>query len=74
MAERRSKVVLYNPRAVFFTMPLAVLAVASALDRRRFEPVLVDGRFETDPVARLVAECRGAAALGVSVLTGAPLQ
>lgn len=68
------KVVLYNPRAVFYTMPLALLAVASALDRRRFVPVIVDGRLERDPVARLVDEARGALALCVSVLTGAPLR
>ncbi len=28
----RLKVVLYNPRAVFFTMPLALLAIGSELD------------------------------------------
>src|SRR5262249_56392636 len=50
------KVVLYNPRAVFYTMPLALVAVASALDRRRYTPVIVDGRLEVDPVRRLVAE------------------
>ena len=27
------RVVLYNPRAVFYTMPLALVALASALDR-----------------------------------------
>jgi hypothetical protein len=29
---KRLKVVLYNPRAVFFTMPLALLAIGSELD------------------------------------------
>ena len=29
---RRLKVVLYNPQAVFFTMPLALLAIGSELD------------------------------------------
>ena len=29
---KRIKVVLYNPRAVFFTMPLALLAIGSELD------------------------------------------
>src|SRR5262245_54216150 len=54
-------------------MPLALAAVASALDRRRYAPVIVDGRLETDPVGRLVAECADALALGVTALTGAPL-
>lgn len=67
------KVVLYNPRAVFYTLPLALVAVASALDRRRFAPVIVDGRLERDPAARVIEETQGAVALGVSVLTGAPL-
>ena len=71
---RRLKLVLYNPRAVFFTMPLALVAVGSALDPERFEVVIVDGRLEADPVARLVRECEGALLLGVTVLTGAPLR
>jgi radical SAM superfamily enzyme YgiQ (UPF0313 family) len=70
----RHKLVLYNPRAVFYTLPLALVALASALDRRRYEPVIVDGRLDADPVARLVDETRDALALGVSVLTGAPLR
>lgn len=68
------KVVLYNPRATFYTMPLALLALASALDRRRYTPVVVDARLEREPHTRLVAECRDALALGVTVLTGAPLR
>jgi hypothetical protein len=39
----RPRVVLYNPRAVFYTMPLALLALASALDREQVEVVIVDG-------------------------------
>ena len=34
-ARKRLKVVLYNPRAVFFTMPLALLAIGSELDPER---------------------------------------
>ena len=71
---RREKVVLYNPRAVFYTMPLALLAVASHLDRTRFDVVIVDARLEADPHAALVAALQGALCLGVTVLTGAPLR
>ncbi len=74
MSGARRKVVLYNPRAVFHTMPLALLALASALDRHRYEPVIIDGRLEDDALARLTAETRDAFVLGVSVLTGAPLR
>lgn len=70
----RPRVVLYNPRAVFYTMPLALVALASALDRERFEIMIVDGRLEPDPLSRLVQATDGAVCLGVSVLTGAPIH
>jgi radical SAM superfamily enzyme YgiQ (UPF0313 family) len=70
----RPRVVLYNPRAPFFTMPLAVLAIGSALDRNRYEVVVVDGRTEPDPIARVLAETEHAVCLGISVLTGVPIR
>ena len=70
----RPRVVLYNPRAVFFTMPLALVAIASALDRDRVDVVIIDGRLEADPVAAVVAAARGALCVGVTVLTGAPIH
>ncbi|HEV8579340.1 MAG TPA: radical SAM protein [Thermoanaerobaculia bacterium] len=69
----RAKVVLYNPRAVFYTMPLALVAVGSHLDPERFEVVIVDGRLERDPTAAVLAQLDGALCLGVTVLTGAPI-
>ena len=69
----RPKVVLYNPQAVFYTMPLALLAVGSALDREQYEVVIVDGRLEADPVGAVLAHLKGALCLGVSVLTGRPI-
>ena len=33
----KERVVLYNPRAEYYTMPLALLAVGSTLDSRRYE-------------------------------------
>jgi anaerobic magnesium-protoporphyrin IX monomethyl ester cyclase len=74
VSDHRLRVVLYNPRCVFFTMPLALLAVGSHLDRRRFEVVVVDGRLEPDPVAALDAALDDAICLGMTVLTGAPLK
>src|ERR687885_1019746 len=71
---QRSKVVLYNPRAVFHTMPLALLAVGSALDPERYEVRIVDGRLEEDAVGRVVEETRDALCLGETVLTGAPIR
>ena len=40
------KVVLYNPRADFYTLPLALLALASSLPRNRYRVRIVDGRLE----------------------------
>ena len=69
----KRKIVLYNPQAVFYTMPLGLMAVASCLDRKRFDIRIIDGRLERDPVARVLEELEGALCLGVSVLTGAPI-
>ncbi|HEX6570380.1 MAG TPA: hypothetical protein VF055_00060, partial [Steroidobacteraceae bacterium] len=70
----RLKIVLYNPKAVFFTMPLALLAVGSALDPETCEVVIVDGRLDTDPIATLEPHLDEALCLGVTVLTGAPIS
>src|SRR3954453_17858822 len=50
----RRRVVLYNPKTVFWTMPLALVAIGSAVDPKRYEVVIVDGRFERDPVAAVL--------------------
>ena len=41
------RIVLYNPQAEHWTMPLALLCLASSLDRDRFDPVIIDGRLES---------------------------
>jgi radical SAM superfamily enzyme YgiQ (UPF0313 family) len=71
---QRAKVLLYNPDAVFFTMPLALIAVGSHLDPDEYETVLIDGRVSVDPVQAIGAHVHDAVCLGVSVLTGAPIQ
>jgi hypothetical protein len=71
---KRHKVVLYNPRAVFWTMPLGLIAVGSALDPTRFEVRIIDARLEADPVARLLSEANGALCVGMGVLTGDPIH
>src|SRR5919198_1666947 len=70
----RQKVVLYNPRAVFHTMPLALLAVGSTIDPERYDVRIVDGRLEADPVRRVLEEIADAVCLGATVLTGAPIR
>src|SRR5688572_6766924 len=55
-------------------MPLALVALASALNRERVDVVIIDGRLEADPVAAVVAAAQGAICVGISVLTGAPIH
>ena len=70
----KQKVVLYNPAADFYTMPLALLAIGSHLDRERFEPIVVDGRLESDPAGAVLRAADGALCVGVTVLSGAPIR
>jgi anaerobic magnesium-protoporphyrin IX monomethyl ester cyclase len=70
----RRKVVLYNPDAVFHTVPLALIAIGSNLDRQRYDIRIIDGRLERDAVATVLGEIDDALCLGVSVLTGAPIR
>ncbi len=71
---QRHKVVLYNPRSLFWTMPLGLIAVGSALDSARFEVKIVDARLHDDPLAVLLSEARGALYIGMGVLTGEPIR
>ena len=71
---KRLKVVLYNPRAVFFTMPLALLAIGSELDPEVYEVVIVDGRLDARAEETIASQIEGALCLGVTVLTGAPIS
>src|SRR5208282_3871595 len=73
-ASRRLKVVLYNPQAVFFTMPLALLAIGSELDPRLYEVITVDARLDLDAAATVLSHLQDAVCLGVTVLTGAPIS
>lgn len=44
----KHKVVLYNPLAVFHTMPLGLLAVGSNLDPERYDVRILDARISED--------------------------
>lgn len=70
----RQKVVLYNPKAVFYDMPLALIGIGSALDPEKYEVKIIDGRLIDDPIPVLLEECRDALCIGVTTLTGAPLK
>ena len=68
------RVVLYNPIAGFHTLPLALIALGSALKREGIDVQIVDGRVEADPHRTLVAAARDAVCVGVTALTGTPLR
>lgn len=73
-AGARRKVVLYNPKAVFFTMPLALLAIGSALDPKKYDVIVIDGRLEADAESAVLAQLSGSVCLGITVLTGSPIS
>ena len=71
---KRLKIVLYNPRAVFFTMPLALLAIGSELDPDLPKSSSSTARLEEDAESAVLSHIEGALCLGVTVLTGAPIS
>ncbi len=71
---KRQKILLYNPKAVFFDMPLALLAIASMLDEERYEVVIIDGRVDDNPLQLLLDHAKDALCFGVTSLTGRPLR
>jgi anaerobic magnesium-protoporphyrin IX monomethyl ester cyclase len=70
---KKHKVVLYNPEAVFFTMPLALLAIGSELDPSLYEVVTIDARLDPNAEKTVLSQLGDALCLGITVLTGAPI-
>lgn len=71
----RPRVVLYQPQCEHWTLPLALVALGSSLDRSRFDVHVVDARLERDPTAALLRALEGpTVCLGVTALTGSPLR
>jgi len=68
------KIVLYNPKAVFYDMPLALLSIGSCFNPKEFEVCIVDARVEEDAYDLLIAACKDAICLGVTALSGTPLK
>lgn len=73
-AGSRHRVVLYNPKAVFFDLPLALIGIGSALDPERFEVLIFDARVDNRAAERAVLAAAGALCFGITTLTGAPLR
>ena len=71
-AGKQHPVVLFQPREEWFAVPLGLLAIGSWLTEEHV--IIVDGRFELAPEARVVELAKEALCLGVTVRTGRPLQ
>jgi anaerobic magnesium-protoporphyrin IX monomethyl ester cyclase len=65
------RLILYQPRVEGHILPLALVHVGSMFPPDRV--VIVDGRLTRDPARRIAELAPEAIALGVSVLTGAPI-
>ena len=70
----RKKVILYNPKAVFFDMPLALLALGSVLDAKKYEVIIVDARVEDRPLEMIERHLPTAICIGITVITGTPIK
>ena len=73
----KKRIILYNPAAPYYTMPLQFLALAAVMDSDRYEVVIIDARVERstgeahEKMKRLLP---GALCVGVSVITGTPIR
>lgn len=70
----RKKIILYNPKAVFFDMPLALLAIGSVLNKSKYEVVIIDGRLCKNVIASIKEHIYDAICFGTTVITGAPIK
>lgn len=70
----KKKILLYNPKAVFYDMPLALMAIGSALDESHYDVIIIDGRIDENALQSLLDHAKDAFCLGVTALTGAPLN
>lgn len=69
----KKTILLYNPRTVFYDMPLALLAIGTQVCEE-FNVVVVDARMEADPEAILKLHLDDILLVGITSLTGAPLK
>lgn len=68
-------VILYNPDAVFYTMPLALLAIGSYLDPEQYSVIIIDGRLEKDPMLKIREAFKAhPVCFATTVLTGSPIK
>jgi radical SAM superfamily enzyme YgiQ (UPF0313 family) len=71
----KKTVVLYNPYAVFYTMPLALIAIGSYLDLEKYNVIIIDARIEKNPFEKIEeALSNNGICFATTVLTGSPIK
>lgn len=71
----KKTIVLYNPYAVFYTMPLALIAIGSYLDTDKYHVEIIDARIEKNPFEKVKAALsNNGVCFATTVLTGAPIK
>ncbi|MFZ4796087.1 MAG: B12-binding domain-containing radical SAM protein [Bacteroidia bacterium] len=71
----KKTIVLYNPYAVFYTMPLALIAIGSYLDADKYNVIIIDARIEKNPLEKIkTALSNNGVCFATTVLTGAPIK
>jgi radical SAM superfamily enzyme YgiQ (UPF0313 family) len=70
----RKKIILYNPKTVFFDLPLALLAIGSVIDQKKYEVIIIDARLEENVVELIKQHIHNAICFGVTIITGAPIK
>lgn len=71
---KKHKIILYNPLPVSFTMPLGIMSIGSALDREKYDVLIIDARVEKDPHTSVLENLEGAICFGASILTGSGIR
>lgn len=73
----KKKIIFYNPIAPYYTLPLQFLALASVIDRTRYDVHIIDARIEknvTHAHQKVRELLPHAACIGISVITGTPIK
>lgn len=70
----RKKIILYNPKTVFFDMPLALLAIGSVIDSKKYDVIIIDARIEENVIGVIKRHIKDVICFGVTVITGAPIK
>lgn len=71
----KKTIVLYNPDAVFYTMPLALLAIASVIDLNKYNVEIIDARIDKNALQTIKEKLsNNGVCFACTVLTGSPIK